>query len=191
MIYTYEELLKQKKEGKKLDWDNISGDQLSKLFFVENIPNSLIAELYGVSSNKVRYKREKLDIKIGSTDYYKNLYKELMKEHPELEIKAKENLLQEKNIPLIAKAITHYIFRNGPVEDMHADGKFSQEDMKTLNKFMVNRIAGILKLALNGEWTKLELMVETLKYYGSNWDEVECDTEEIDEVFKIKCSTSK
>jgi len=191
MIYTYEELSKQKEEGKKLDWENISRDQLANLFIVENIPTSLIAELYDVSVNKVRYKREKLDVTQNSTDYYNNLYKKIMKDHPEIEKLAKENLLQEKNIPLISKAITHYIFRNGPVEDMHADGKFSQSDMKTLNKFMVNRIAGLLKLALDGEWTKLELMVEVLKKYGTNWDEVECDTKEIDEVFKLKCSTSK
>lgn len=191
MIYTYEELVKQKEEGNQPDWNTITKDQLANLFIVENIPNSLIAELYGVSQNKVKYKRDKLDIKIGSVDYYKNLYKELMNEHPELEIKAKENLLQEKNISLISKAITHYIFRNGPIEDMHEKGKFSQSDMKILNKFMVNRVAGLLKLALDGQWTKLELMVEVLKYYGSDWDEVECDTEEIDEVFKLKCRESK
>jgi len=55
MIYTYEELSKEKEEGKKLDWENISRDQLANLFIVENIPTSLIAELYGrytVTSNR-------------------------------------------------------------------------------------------------------------------------------------------
>lgn len=189
MIYTYEELKKQKEEGTKLDWNNISRDQLANLFFVENVSNNAISDLYDVSSNKVKYKRGKLDIKLSSTEYYNHLYKEALEAHPYLQETAKENLLQEQNIPIIAKAITHYIFRNGPVEDMHAEGKFSNDDMKKLNKFMVNRIAGLLKLALDGDWIKLELMIEMLKNYGDNWDEVEYDIEEINEYFKIKCST--
>jgi len=188
MIYTYEELKKQKEEGTKLDWNNISRDQLANLFFVENISNNAISDLYDVSSNKVKYKRGKLDIKLSSNEYYNHLYKEALEAHPYLQETAKENLLQEQNIPIIAKAITHYIFRNGPVEDMHAEGKFSNDDMKKLNKFMVNRIAGLLKLALDGDWIKLELMIEILKNYGGNWDEVEYDTQEIEEYFKFKCN---
>lgn len=186
MIYTYNELIEKKNNGEVLEWDTISKEQLESLFFGENITDSLLADLYDVSKNRVRYKRDKLDVKMGSIDYYKNLYKEYMSVHPELELIAKENLLQEHNISVISKAITHYIFRNGPIEDMHHDGKFSQNDMKVLNKFMVNRIAGLLKLCLDGEWTKLELMLETLRYCGSSWDEVEFDTEEIDEIFKLK-----
>ena len=33
---------------------------------------------------------------------------------------------------------------------MHADGKLTQEDMKTLNKYMVNRLTGILSAVHEG-----------------------------------------
>lgn len=44
---------------------------------------------------------------------------------------------------------THYAYRNGPVEDMHADGKLSENDMKELNKFIVNRLAYVFTLILD------------------------------------------
>ena len=77
---------------------------------------------------------------------------------------SKERLLNEKNIDTISIALTHYLFRNGPVEDMHRDGKLSQNDMKTLNKFMANRIAGLLQTINKAEWLKLELL---LNYYNT------------------------
>ena len=55
---------------------------------------------------------------------------------------SRERLLRRENIDAISKAITHFIFRNGPVEDMHTNNQLSEKDMKTLNKYMVNRIAG-------------------------------------------------
>ena len=57
---------------------------------------------------------------------------------------AKKMLLRPENIDSFAKAVTHYAFRNGPVEDMHTEKKLSQDDMRTLNKYMVNRLAGPL-----------------------------------------------
>ena len=77
---------------------------------------------------------------------------------------SKERLLNKDNIDTISIALTHYLFRNGPVEDMHSEGKLSQEDMKTLNKFMVNRIAGLLQIINKEEWLKIELLLD---YYNT------------------------
>lgn len=41
-------------------------------------------------------------------------------------------LLDRNNIDVISKAITHFIFRNGPIENMHANNQLSQDDMKIL-----------------------------------------------------------
>ena len=49
----------------------------------------------------------------------------------------------------ISLRLTHYAFRNGSVEDMYTNAKLTQEDMKTINKYMVNRLAGILSAAYN------------------------------------------
>lgn len=184
MLYTYQELEEMKKSGVHLNWDDITKEQLEKLFIEENIPNSLIADLYDVSKERVRYKRKKWNISIYSAKY---LYKRYSEENSTLftmlNQNSKERLLKEENIDFISKALTHYVFRNGPVEDMHAEGKLTQEDMKTLNKYMVNRIAGLVKLMQRGEWLKIELLCNALRYFGTEWDKVESDTKEIDFIF--------
>ncbi len=172
-LYTYQELEKMKKEGTILNWDAITKEQLEKLFIDEHISNSRIADLYGVSNDKVRSKRRKWDISVTSAKYiYKRYTEENSSLFEMLNTSSKERLLKEENIEYMAKAFTHYVFRNGPVEDMHTMGKFDQKDMKTLNKYMVNRIAGLLKLMLDGEWLKIELLCDALRYYGSDWDSV-------------------
>lgn len=158
----YEELLKQKNEGKKLDWNSITKEELENLF--EEHSDSIIAELYDITKSQVTNKRKKLNIK-----QYNYIFKNFLKDNAnnilfnDLNQNSKERLLDEKNIDIISIALTRYLFRNGPVEDMHRDGKLSQNDMKTLNKFMVNRFAGLLQTVDKGEWIKLELL---LNYYN-------------------------
>lgn len=102
--------------------------------------------------------------------------------------KSKEMLLDKDNIDALSKAITHHIFRNGPVEDMHTEGKLTQEDMKTLNKYMVNRLAGLFAMAQDGQWAKLLMVYEKIyKYSGGDWDAAQPDTDEIEAVFKDLC----
>lgn len=50
---------------------------------------------------------------------------------------------------------THYVFRNGPVEDMHAQGKLSDNSIMILNKFIVNRLAYIFSLILDEDKIKV------------------------------------
>ncbi len=175
----YEELVERKNRGEKLEWDNITREELEELF--DKRSDNMIAELYGVSKSKVTTKRNKWDIKLinyAMRDFLnqgdnKKLFESLNKD-------SKERVLKEDNIDIISIALTHYLFRNGPVEDMHSNGQLSQEDMKTLNKFMVNRIAGLLKTMNNGEWIKIELLLNYYKLFGSEWDKPIPDTDEID-----------
>ena len=69
---------------------------------------------------------------------------------------------------------------------MNADGKLSQNDMKILNKFMVNRIAGLLETIDKGEWLKLELLFNFYSLFGKDWDKPVPDTDEIDALFSNK-----
>lgn len=92
--------------------------------------------------------------------------------------------MNPKNIDGLAKALTHYIFRNGPVEDMHADGKLSEKDMQILNKYMVNRLAGILCALHENRWLQLELLYAYLQNYGKEWDIAEPDLKELDFIWK-------
>ena len=70
---------------------------------------------------------------------------------------------------------------------MHANNQLSEEDMKILNKFMVNRIAGLLKTVSDGEWIKILTLFDSIFYRnsGSNWDKVVYDVEEMELVFNI------
>ncbi|MCI8410913.1 MAG: hypothetical protein HFJ40_00360, partial [Clostridia bacterium] len=70
------------------------------------------------------------------------------------------------------------------VEDMHGNGKLSQQDMKILNKFMVDRIAGILETIYEGDWLKLELLLDFYSNFGTNWDKPNPDKKEIELLYK-------
>lgn len=191
MAYSYDCLLKLKHEGKNLNWDEITKEQLEYLFIDESIPNQMIADLYDVTYEDVRRKRRKWDITIYSSKYVvKKFYDGFVGKNEEmfafLNKNAKDRICKGDNFDWIAKALTHYLFRNGPVEDMHANHQLSQEDMKVLNKYMVNRIAGLLKLVSDGEWLKIELMLNSLKNAGIEWDEAEFDTSSIDMIFETE-----
>ena len=58
--------------------------------------------------------------------------------------------------------------------------------MKTLNKFMVNRISGLLNTLNSGEWLKLELLLNFYSLFGKNWDKPVPDTDEIDTIYSNK-----
>lgn len=175
----YEKLMQKKKKGEKLDWNSITIDELEELF-EENISDSTIADLYEITKSKVIYKRKKWDInmknsifkKMCNTDIYKNI-----------NLESKKRLLDRNNIPIISKALTHYLFRRGPVEDMHSDGKLSQEDMKILNKFMVDRLAGLLEFINEEEWLKLELLLNVYSIYGTDWDEPNPERDIINNIY--------
>ncbi len=59
--------------------------------------------------------------------------------------------LDFETIDMLSKGITQFAFRSGPVEEMHASNKLTQKDMKTLNKYMTNRITELLIVIFNGD----------------------------------------
>jgi len=161
---------------------------LERLYYEENLPDSLIAERFGVSKSDVKKKRKLYNISMRmhsidmallehpglADEQFQNEISNLLSPE-ELHIlnqRAKERFIQFENIDALAKALTHYIyiFRHGPVENMHVNGQLSQEDMKVLNKYMVNHLAWILTCVFEGDWMRLELLFNSLSYYGKQWD---------------------
>jgi len=71
----------------------------------------------------------------------------------------------------MACALAHFCFRNGPVEDMHAEGKLSDEDMKILNKYCHDKLFTFLCLLEDGELEKFATHLFLFKNTG--WDEPE------------------
>lgn len=163
-------------------WEEVGQKELENLYYEKNMSDQEIAAVYGISKSKVQYKRRKYGISFNKK-ILKNCFSENSELMNRLNADSRERLCQKENIDGLAKALTHYIFRNGPVEDMHADGKLSQEDMKTLNKYMVDRIAGILTAVSDGEWLKLELLYGFYQYYGRDWDAAIPDKQEMEILF--------
>ena len=182
----YEELVERKNNGEKLEWNNITKNELETLF--EKRTDNMIADLYGVTKSQVTSKRKKWNIKLYNYAINKTVSNFLNESSNKkifegLNQNSKERLLNKDNIDIISIALTNYLFRKGPVEDMHSEGKLSQKDMKTLNKFMVNRVAGLLKTMHNEDWLKLELLLNFYSHFGLDWDKPVPDTEEIDTIF--------
>ena len=103
-------------------WDTVTEEELKHLYYEEEMTDREIAERFGVSMGKVAYKRRKYGISVKNM-----VYQQFMDENSELFAQLNENsrerLLRRENIDAISKAVTHYAFRNGPVEDMHANGQ--------------------------------------------------------------------
>ena len=86
--------------------------------------------------------------------------------------------LDFETIDMLSKGITQFAFRSGPVEDMHTRNKLTQKDMKTLNKFMANRIAGLLTTISNGDISNALRVLTFYASLSSDWNSCKLDIEE-------------
>ncbi len=73
----------------------------------------------------------------------------------------------------LTKAMVGYIFRNGIVEDYHADGCLSDSQMKALNKFMVDRLGFALYLLKTRRRDDLNLLLGFHCITCSKWDDID------------------
>lgn len=173
----YEELKTKKKAGMSLNIDELTPEILWKLFIEEKKSDYLISQLFDVKESKISYRRKKHGVTIRNSildDFLLAKTEETMK----INEKYRDKLLVDENLTMISKAITHFAFRNGPIEDMHAspNNQLSQEDMKILNKFMVNKIAYVFKLIIENRWIELDFLIKhTDMMYGHDWDNAEPD----------------
>lgn len=169
-----------------MEWEQVDKRELERLYYDENLSDAAIANRFGVTKYAVQKKRKlyHISMQIHSIDtalqeqpgladglYQKEVSNIL---DPELlaalNQRAKERFIRPENIDTLAKALTHYIFRLGPVENMHANKQLSQKDMKTLNQYMVNHLAWVLTRAFEGDWLRLELLFGAMSRYGTDWD---------------------
>ncbi|GIO31788.1 MULTISPECIES: hypothetical protein [Paenibacillus] len=173
----YEELKTKKEAGMSLNIEELTPEILRRLFIEEEKSDYLNSQLYDVKESKISYRRKKHGITIRNSildDFLLAKTEEAMK----INERYRDKLLVDENLTMISKAITHFAFRNGPIEDMHAspNNQLSQEDMKTLNKFMVNNIAYVFKLIIENRWIELDFLIKhTDMMYGHDWDNAEPD----------------
>jgi len=87
---------------------------------------------------------------------------------------------------VMAKGLTIFAFRNGPIENMHANGQLSQEDMKTLNKNMVNHLAALIEEFHEGRPENvIRILYTEYLYYAQSWDKAEPDKEVMAKLIEV------
>lgn len=114
--------------------------------------------------------------------------------HPKLNEEAYKRIFEGGKDNLVDKtaiALTHFCFRNGPVENMHANNQLSQNDMMTLNKYMVNTLAYALDLIFSKRWVEFELLLEKMQFYGTDWDKPIKDDNGLTDFLKQQCLSSR
>jgi len=168
------------------DIEELSPKNLEKLFIDESNSDTMIASLFEVKSSEVTYLRRKYGITIRNS-VVKNFLDDQPDEVMKLNADIKEITLTNENISKISKAVVHFAFRHGPIEDMHTDTKknITDENMKKLNKYMVNRIAYLFTLVLEDRWMEFNFLVEQSdSMFGDNWDEAIPDDGGMKELFE-------
>ena len=176
----YSEYLRLKEIGELPQWESITEAELRRLYSNEDVFDIDLAKLFNVSVNKIRYKRNKHGLDYQHIRILKFFNDPKNTELQELNQRSKDRLFTSDNIDRLAIGLAHYFFRNGPVEDLHSKGQLSESDMKTLNKYMVDRIARVLFLATENRWLELELLLAFYMEYGIDWDKPNIDLSEVE-----------
>ena len=104
--------------------------------------------------------------------------------------------LDFETIDMLSKGITQFAFRSEPVENLHERnypsltlpirgensfprwGRLGWGDMKTLNKFMANHIAGLLTTISKGDIANILQVLIFYTSLSSDWNSCKPDTEE-------------
>lgn len=96
-----------------------------------------------------------------------------------------ENKVPKEYIANIAKASTYFTFRNGPVKDLHKEGKLTDEDIKKLQMYMENHLAYLYNVLLEeNNLKKFELVTNTMnKFYVSDSEKVVMDDDGFDNLY--------
>lgn len=182
----YNKLTRKKEKGIKLNLDDLTPKQLKILFINESKTDRMIAELFDVKRSQISYLRKKHGITLRNSIIDEFLHSR-SKRVDKLNDQMKEEMLTSANITKISKAITYFAFRNGPIEDMHADPKkrITDNDMQLLNQFMVNRLAYVFTLINENKWIEFSHLVEGMKgEFDHDWDAVIPDDGNNKELFE-------
>lgn len=73
----------------------------------------------------------------------------------------------------VGKALAVAAVRNGPIEDIHADGRITQDEMKAINKHAVDHLCTLLQMWFDEPDTFGYYAGHLLNGYAYAWDEPE------------------
>lgn len=81
------------------------------------------------------------------------------------------NKIAKEHIARIAKGSSYFVFKNGPVNKLHKEGKISDEDLKSMQQYLQNHLAYLYEILLEeGNLKKYELVMNTMNQFYVNDD---------------------
>lgn len=164
----YEKLLRDKANGNLYPFHEISVEDLQTLYWEETLTSNMIAKLFDVTKSQVDYQRYKFGITVRQGVVDKFLKMDSI-EAQSFNEEAKNLLLQEENIGMLARAVAYFSLRNDLEDDTYS--KLSNEDRKALDKLIVNRLAYVFGLIVKEDWFRLSFLVELNNLYDFEWYE--------------------
>ncbi len=79
---------------------------------------------------------------------------------------------KNKDVELIAKSLTNYIYGYGPILDICRKYKIDPIDRKKLDQYTANRIAGILMLYLSKDYNRINDIANKYNINATNITEI-------------------
>jgi iron uptake system EfeUOB component EfeO/EfeM len=110
----------------KTSWEEIEAKDLFELVMFEFLSDAEIASRFNVSINAVKRKRKLFKTPAPPEKKYHDMIKKNPKLKASLHDKAKSDLLKKEDVDSLAKVITNYAFRSGPIEDIAYSGEIEQ-----------------------------------------------------------------
>lgn len=181
-----------KKEDETIDLECIPDSVFEQLFKIDRVDDSDVAECLNCSELDVMVRRHHLNVPLS---YKLNASLEHLLGHQEVNMKLKEQFVKLSS-EQIARGIVHYIFRNGPVESIHASHKGNSgrshsgildTDMELLNKYMFNRVHYLIEALRNDRWIDIVTVLDAqIRFYGNDWDKPFDVTDERNQLMNIQ-----
>ena len=147
-----------------MEWKDVERRALEDMYYVRQMSDREIAEEFGVSKERVKYRRKKFNVTFQGKmlKHFADNNEEILKR---LDEGAKGRLASLKDTDMPAALLGVYVLRNGPVGRLYEEGRITREELKAAEAFASGRLAGILDAAEKKEWFKLELLYD---YYCEN-----------------------
>ncbi len=85
---------------------------------------------------------------------------------------------KNKDVEVIAKSLTNYLYGYGPILDLVRKYHISPEDRKVLDQYTANRIAGLLMLYLSKDYTRINDIATKYNINAINYNEIKPEIDE-------------
>ena len=140
-----------------MEWKDVERRALEDMFYVRQMSDRQIADQFGVSKERVKYRRKKFNVTFQGKmlKQFADNNKDVMRE---LDEDAKGRLADLEDTDVLAAMLGVYVMGSGPLYRLYEEGRLTREELKAAEDHVSGRLAGILDAIEKKEWFKLELL---------------------------------